>query len=276
MVGRQRIQFEKVRVMRESSKWFLASFLVFSGNAWAQDSEDWDWKLAPYLWTVGIDGSVTIGSIEQDMDISFSDILSDFEVGGSLYGELGKGHHAVHFDYTYLRLRPDPNPLPTPPFPADSTMATKMTINIFEPAYNYRFGGANGNVALVLGARYLDIEVRMTPELALPEQLPELPIEGPFPLEVGPSWWDYFVGIKTHQQISANWDFDFYGTIGGGDSDLPWTLQAMFSRRFSNDNRLGLGIRVWGIDYSNDQGLMSEYTAIDATFYGLMIGYEFN
>jgi hypothetical protein len=254
----------------------IVALLLLPGSLVAQDPGSFDWKIAPYLWTVGIDGTATIGQVEQDMDISFSDILSDFEIGGSIFAEIGKGNHSAHFDYTYIRLKPDPNPLPTPPFPPDSTMATKLTINIFEPAYNYRFGGADGNYALVLGARYLDIEMRMTPDISVPEQLPELPIDGPFPLEAGPNWWDYFVGLKTHHQISTNWDFGFYGTIGGGDSDSPWTLQAMFGRRFSNDNRLGLGLRVWGIDYSEREGPMDQYAAIDATFYGLMIGYEFN
>ncbi len=250
---------------------------LVSTNAWAQGSDEFDWKIAPYLWTVGIDGDVAIGPIEQDLDISFSDILSDFDVGGSVFAEVGKGNHSVHFDYTYLRLKPDATDLPSPPFPAGSTLKTKMTTNIFEPAYNYRFGGADGNYALVLGARYLDIEMRMTPQISLPEPFPpDLPIEGPGPLEAGPSWWDYFVGVKTHHQISTNWDFDFYGTIGGGDSDSPWTVQAMFGRRFANDNRLGLGLRVWGIDYSEKEGVMSQYTSIDVTFYGLMIGYEFN
>jgi len=92
----------------------------------------------------------------------------------------------------------------------------------------------------------------------------------------GPDWWDYFVGVKTHNAISEKWDFDFYGTIGTGGSDLPWTLQGMFGRRYSNGNRLGLGVRVWGIDYSEGEGLRGEFTALDATFFGLMIGYEFN
>jgi hypothetical protein len=50
----------------------------------------------------------------------------------------------------------------------------------------------------------------------------------------------------------------------------------MFGRRFSNDNRLGLGVRVWGINYSRNEGIRDEYTNIDVTFTGFMIGYEFN
>ena len=252
----------------------LLGICLFPITASAQDSGEIDWKIAPYLWTVGIDGDVAIGPVSQDLDISFSDILDDFDVGGSIFAEVGKGKHAFHVDYTYLRLKPDATELPTPPFPADSTLKTKLTINIFEPAYNYRFEG-EGLSALVFGARYLDVEMRMTPDI----NTPDLPIDPPFqvdPLEAGPSWWDYFVGIKTHNRISQNWDFGFYGTIGAGDSDWPWTLQAMFGRRFSNDNRLGLGLRIWGIDYSENSGPMGQRAAIDATFYGLMIGYEFN
>jgi hypothetical protein len=252
----------------------LLGLCLLPGLAAAQSSDSVDWKIAPYLWTVGIDGSATLVGYEQDLDISFSDILSDFDFGGSVYGELGKGHHAVSLDYTYLRLKPDPTPLPSPPTPPDSTMSTKMTINILEAGYNYRFDGL-GSTALVAGARYMDIELRLTPNI----NGPELPIEPPFPqdpVEFGPSWWDAFVGVKTFSRIGAKWDFEFYGTIGYGESDWPWTLQAMFSRRFSNENRLGLGARVWGIDYSDDNGFMGEYAAIDATFYGFLIGYEFN
>ena len=252
----------------------LCILCVLPGVASAQMSDDLDWKISPYLWTVGMDGSATLIGYEQDLDVSFSDILDDFEVGGSIFAEVGKGHHALSVDYTYLRLKPDPTALPTPPAPPDSTMATKMTINIFEAAYNYRFDGLN-STALVAGARYMDIALRLTPDI----NGPELPIEPPFPqdpLEFGPDWWDGFVGIKTYRQLGQAWSFEFYGTVGYGGSDWPWTLQAMFARSFSNDNRLALGARVWGIDYSDNNGLQGEYAAIDATFFGLMIGYEFN
>ena len=62
-----------------------------------------------------MDGSATLLGYEQDLDVSFSDILDDFDVGGSVFAEVGKGHHAVSIDYTYLRLKPDATALPTPP-----------------------------------------------------------------------------------------------------------------------------------------------------------------
>jgi len=241
----------------------IGAFLaLISTSGWAQESAGMDWKITPYLWMVGISGDVAIGPIEQELDVSFSDVWNDFEIGGAVFAEFGKDKHAVHLDYTYLRLRPDPTPLPSPPFQPDAELATKMTINIFETAYSYRWRGTDGP-ALVLGARMMDIEMRMN--------IGNLPVA-----EAGPDWWDYFAGVKTHNAMGAKWDFDFYGTIGTGGSDLPWTLQAMFGRRYSNDNRLMLGFRVWGIDYSDKEGAMNQYSALDATFYGMMVGYEFN
>ena len=226
----------------------------------AQESDQWDWKVSPYLWGINMAGDTSIGPIEQDVDVSFSNIMDNMELAGQLYAELGKGNHAVHVDYTYLRLRPEPTELSAPPFPPNTGLSTKITARIFEPAYNYRWNGPDGP-AFVIGARWTDMSIRMSPA-----NLPAV--------SSGPVWWDYFVGIKTHNAISANWDFDFYGTVGAGDSDLPWTLQAMFGRRYSNDNRLQLGFRLWGIDYSQGKGL--ERTQLDLNYYGFVVGYEFN
>ena len=149
-----------------------------------------------------------------------------------------------------------------------------MTNNIFETAYNYRFDGP-GSTALVLGARYLDIEMRLTPNIGGPD-VPDDPALPTDPLTAGPSWWDYFVGVRTETRISANWDFGFYGTVGTGGSDLPWTLEAMFGRRFSNDNRLLLGARLWSIDYAKGRAVSDQFTRVDLKFYGFVVGYEFN
>ena len=233
---------------------------LISTSAWSQNSDGWDWKVTPYLWLMNMEGDLSIGPLATDIDESFSDLLSNLDFAGELYAELGKGNHAVHADYSYLRLKPDPTELASPPFPPDSELASKLTTNLFEVAYNYRWNGLGGP-SLVLGARLVDMDIRMDPARLEP-------------VTAGPSWWDYFVGIKTHNIISTKWDFGFYGTIGTGGSDLPWTVQATFGRRYSNDNRLMLGFRAWGLDYSEVEN--SQATALDLKIYGLMIGYEFN
>jgi len=36
------------------------------------------------------------------IDVSFSDMLSNKDLAGQIYAELGKGKHSVHVDYTLL------------------------------------------------------------------------------------------------------------------------------------------------------------------------------
>ena len=235
----------------------LLTLALISTPALAEDGDQWDWSVAPFLWAAGVSGEMTVGDIHQDIDVSFSELFKDLDIGGSIFAELGKGDHSAHFDYTYLRVKPEPTMLPSPPFPPGSELSSKLTMNMFESAYNYKL---NETFSLSLGARLIDMKMRMVPD-------------GAAATTAGPDWWDYFAGIKTHTQISANWDFSFYGTVGTGGSDLPWTLQGMFARRFSSGNRLGLGVRIWDIDYSENK---DQYNALDLTIYGLMIGYEFN
>ena len=242
------------------TRFLVLTLTLVSLSVSAQSADEWDWKIAPYLWATSLDGRMAVGPIDEDIEASFGDLVSDLEIGGSIYTEFGKDKHAVHFDYTYLRLRPDPTELETPPWPPNSELATKITARYFEPAYNYRWNGPKGP-ALVLGARMTDLTIRLSPS-----RLPSV--------DVGPSWWDYFVGIKSYNEISNKWDFAFYGTVGTGGADLPWTLQTVFGRRYSNDNRLLLGFRAWNADYSEAKD--SQTNTLDLTYYGFMVGYEFN
>ena len=57
------------------------------------------------------------------------------------------------------------------------------------------------------------------------------------------------------RDIDASFN-DILSDLEFGGSDLLWTLQAMFGRRYSNDNRLALCVRVWGVDYSQGKGLL--------------------
>ena len=253
--------------MKVIIKCIAAAALLVSSTAWSQDSDSWEWRVIPYFWGVNIDGTMGIGPIENDLDVSLSDILDNLDIGASLAGQFSKGQHGFHVDYTYLRLKPDANELPSPPFAPGSEIKPKMTVNLLEAGYNWLFTDAQ---TLVIGARYLDLEMRMAPVLTGPA-----PID-PDPLTAGPSWVDYFVGLQSRHNVGDNWGFNFYGTIGAGGSDLPWTLQATFDRRFRNENALHLGFRVWGLDYSENDNSLNARASLDATMYGFLLGYEFN
>ncbi len=45
---------------------------------------DPDWKISLYLWTTSLDGTLGMGPIEADIDLSFSDLFSSLDIGGVL------------------------------------------------------------------------------------------------------------------------------------------------------------------------------------------------
>ena len=54
--------------------------VLASPSAGAQTgSSEWQFAIAPYLWAAGMDGTLTVGEMEQDIDYPFSDVLSDLD-----------------------------------------------------------------------------------------------------------------------------------------------------------------------------------------------------
>lgn len=51
--------------------WHMACVLLlfFTTSAWAQSSDEWDWRIAPYLWAVNISGELAGGFISQNLDV---------------------------------------------------------------------------------------------------------------------------------------------------------------------------------------------------------------
>jgi hypothetical protein len=58
---------------------------------WAQAGaamdDEWHFAVVPYFWFAGIDGTVSVkGLVEVPIEKSFSDVMSDFDIGGRTGG----------------------------------------------------------------------------------------------------------------------------------------------------------------------------------------------
>lgn len=242
----------------------LVTGLILTAPVFAQSDDAWDFKVAPYLWLVGIEGTLSVGTSTGDLDASFSDILDQLDFAGQVFFSGQRGKHGFHVDYTYLRLKPDDTPLSTPPFPPESTLGTKLTTNLLEVAYNHYFDVPDNDVAFLVGLRYTDMEIQLDPSFQ----------EGR--INAGPSsLTDFFVGVRTVTPISDKWAFSFQGTAGTGDSESPLTLQAVFSREVRHGNRLAIGARYWKLKFRED-GPKNMPVTMDTNFAGLMVGYMFD
>ena len=228
----------------------LAIILFASAPASAQQ---WDWKLTPYLWATGIDGSASIGPVSAEASLSFSDVVDILRGGGLVRIETTNNRHGLFGDIAYFRLK-DKEARDT----VGGFLELKLDALMIETAYFYRL---NETYALEFGARYLDIETTLRPEL-----LPSATRSSDFV--------DAIIGFRADFELNAQWDMLFRGNVGGGGTDYSAGLQVDLRRSFSNGNTLDVGFRAVDIDYKDNAGLAP--VGLDLSMAGLTIGYTFD
>jgi hypothetical protein len=212
----------------------------------------WDWKLTPYLWAAGIDGSAAIGPLEADMSADFEDLVNVLRGGGLLRLEANNGRHGVFGDLVYLRLR-DKDARET----VGGSLQADLDALIAEAAYLFRFADT---YALEVGVRHWEFDTRLSPAL-----LPAV--------ENDSSWTDAFIGFRSEVPITPNWDWLFRANVGGGGSDYAAGLQMDFRRKFRNGNSLDIGLRILDFAYQRGSGLSE--VELDMSIEGLTVGYTF-
>ena len=94
-----------------------------------------DWKISAYLWTTSLYGTLGIGPIEADIDLSFSDLLSSLDIGGALVARRDWGANMLWGDLTYLSLSPDDQP-----GPAGSSISSSLDLTLFSTYYGRKWG----------------------------------------------------------------------------------------------------------------------------------------
>ena len=67
----------------------------------------WEFRVAPYLWAIQMDGNVTVKGLEADVDLSFSDIWDELNFALMLAYEARKGDWGLWGNTIYANLGDD-------------------------------------------------------------------------------------------------------------------------------------------------------------------------
>jgi hypothetical protein len=230
----------------------MAPAAAIAASPVVAQSDAWDWRFTPYLWSAGIDGDVAIGPIGRDVDIEFADLL-DVLAGAALFRvEGGNDAHGLLADFVWMRLEPD-DELAT----IGGSAAAELDSAILDVGYLRRLERAD----LELGVRYWDFELELDPAL-----LPEIVRDD--------SWVDGYVGVRFIRELDSDWLWQTRVNIGAGGSDFTFNAETHFAKRLSSGNRLVFGIKMLGIDYSDESAGLAPL-AVDTTFVGGTIGFTF-
>ncbi len=235
------------------------------GQLQTDRADEWYFDLTPYAWLAGMDGDITVRTIDTEVDTGLFDFFDQLDFAAMGKFEAGKGPWAIMADLTYLELSDDGDT----PGPLVSDIDVEMDALILEIGGAYRVYHSDSGllkrpVALRVlgGVRYTDVDLDLdiTTTLPITDQ------------SQSKDWIDPFIGAQTYIQWTPRFASSFRFDIGGFGvgSDLVYQLQSLYSIAVSERFDVVFGYRTLTYDYEDGSG--TNKFEFDTTIAGPILG----
>lgn len=227
----------------------------------ASETPGWEFSFAPYLWMAGLEGSAGADGVSTDIDVSFSDIWDDLDVGVLGAFEAKHGRYSLTTNVIYMKLSPEGSQpvggvLPgASPGSFDVRVTSQMGIFELRPSYevlSFPLFGATDERRIALdlgpGARIVWLDNHLHVKLE-----PGAPL-GPFSRRFDEStdWVDFLATARVRAQLTEKLGLVVSGDYGGFDigssSHRTWSLAGFLSYRLGESWDLIGGWRTLEID----------------------------
>lgn len=194
-----------------------------------------------YLWGAGVGGRTAGGD---KIDIGFSDLVKDLNLGFMATLAAAKGKATLFADFLYMDVSDDTKSTAYVigyPVRADVNVDLKAFVSTFGGAYSFLETGST-RLNLLAGGRYLWLKGQLKYDIngGL--------IKGKI-TESGHTL-DGIVGLRGKTDINDKWYLTYYGDVGTGDSKLTWQALGAISYRFSKADAV-IGYRYLDYDFRN-------------------------
>lgn len=226
----------------------LIPMLLAGCAASAAHADDWQHTLTPYLWGSGMSGRTAIGTalgpVEADVDVGFSDILSNLKIGGMVSYRGDRGRWAVMADAIYMDLEADKSTT-TNLVRLTATAEVKQTA--LEADIGYK---VTDQVLLFAGLRYNEIDA----DLSLVRSGPGAGANRA--AGTNESWTDPLVGVVAQLPLNERWSLGLRGDVAGFGvgSDLTWQAMVTVDWKASDSLHVVGGYRYLDADYEDGSG----------------------
>lgn len=234
----------------------LGATVVCAHAGWAQSDKNpdaWQFEITPYLFASGLNGTVGIGGVEGDLDMSFNDIWDRLDKAFMLLATAQKGDWIFGFDGMYVKLGGEQASSWQGPLGNSNTaqLNADMTEQIYSLSAGRNIAQQNSGSRLdVLGvARYTNLESSLN--LALTTGSDLLP-DGSRSVGAEVDWWDAAIGLRYIAPFTDRWEFVGYADVGAGGSDLTYQVLAGVNWQFTNALSAKIGYRYLYQDYEKD------------------------
>ena len=235
--------------------------LAFAGAAaFAQNEQNVNVELTPYIWLAGMEGDATVNGRKTDFEKEFSDIVDAVDVGGSLLAVIEINRFLVWGQVDYFAL--DTDKMEVEDQPRGGSLETDMMLA--EVAVGYQFDGwmKDQTFDVLLGVRHLNMDSTLTlkSDGTVHEKTGELtdPI-----LVVRPSMAMFasrIDGLRFNPTLAIG---------GGGDADLVYELFPQIQYDITENAAIRVGHRTVGYKFEGDDN----DNELNIALTGLILGF---
>jgi len=219
---------------------------------------NWENKISLYGWFAGIDGTVGVATVEQNVDATPGDLLKnlDFTMGGNF--EARNSAVTLIADVFYMGLSKDAQVEKTI---GENTIKKSGTLDldewVVEGAVGYRI---SKELTFLFATRFYDINADIQIEDTTASK--------------SKYWFDGFLGARYMTDFADNWFVSVRADVGGGGSTFAWFANGVLGYRITELFSLSLNYRILSVDYS--EGLRYNYFKYDTFNHGFGLAVEFS
>lgn len=224
---------------------------TFSGSVLAADVTEpladdsgWSFTAAAYLFASGLEGdSGVFGFQPQEIDLSFSDVLANLDIGFMGLGEARNGRFSIGMDIAYAKLGTEVNtPLGIAATSIDVTAETFMGTAIAGYSLIHT---DTAHLDAIAGARLWSVNTEF--------DFKGGGLNGQSASD-GATWVDPLVGAKFNAGLGSDFYISGWGMVGGFgvSSDLMWDVMGGLGYNVNDSFSVFGGYRAVSVDYSND------------------------
>jgi len=230
------------------------------------DHDDDTWtEIGLYGFLVGISGEAKIRNVSVDADVSFSDILSNLDIGGMALLEHRRGNWSFILDVAYLGVSGDTvarNRFASVELDAEFdqwVVEGFVGYRVFDRDYeNTRLG-----IDVLGGVRYNHIGV----DLDTKALLLGLPRSGS--RNWSRDWVDGVVAARVRYGQEVGWGVSAWADIGEGADSSSYQLAGTLSYKFDNNIKVFAGYRYYHFEYERGR------RGIDLDYSGPILGVSY-
>ncbi|MEO8309489.1 MAG: hypothetical protein ABI616_15775 [Pseudomonadota bacterium] len=230
-------------------------------------ADEWTNAITPYIWMTGMTGDSTIGTplgpLESNVDLSFSDIMSNLDFGGMVSYQGGRDKWVVLGDLIFMNLGGastiDGNN-------GSVRSGADMKQTMLEGDVGYHITEA---ISLFAGARYNDINGSISVDTTTAGGTTSREAK------TSESWVDPVVGLLGEWPLTEHLEWDLRADIGGFNVGSKFAWQAMATLRWKiRDNwDVVASYRYMQVNFEDDGS--SGLQKYDMTIMGPAIGATF-